>query len=125
MQHDKAWDIKTACSELGLQSDLCNFHALKENIMSYPDLKIFINPILTALKSIMSSWHNIVRASMVQSFYKYLYNDIPFVSAQKKNSFKDYLNTYWSRSAWQTTLTAETAYLVQGTRQAKSTLVNR
>ena len=82
--------------------------------MSYPDLKIFINPILTALKSIMRSWHNTVRASMVQSFYTYLYNDIPIVSAQSKNSFLDYLNylTYWFRSAWQTMFTAETAFLV-------------
>ena len=52
---------QNSSSELVLQSDLCNFHALKalkEKTMSYPDLKIFINPILTALKSIMRSWHN-------------------------------------------------------------------
>ena len=29
VQHDKAWDIKTACGDLSLNSDLCNFHALK------------------------------------------------------------------------------------------------
>ena len=76
MQHDKARDIKTACSELALQSDLCNSHALKdlcnshalkdlcnshalkalkEKIISYPDLKIFINPILPVLKSVKLS----------------------------------------------------------------------
>ena len=87
-------------SELALQSDLHNFlaqKALKEKIMSYPDLNTFINPILTALKSIMRSWHYqyTVRAGMVQSFYMYLYNYIPIVSIQTQNSFKDYLNTYW------------------------------
>ena len=54
MQHDKAWDIKTACSAVALQSVLSDCHALKalkEKIMSYPDLKIVINPIVTALKS--------------------------------------------------------------------------
>ena len=41
IQHDKAWDIKTACNALILLSDLCNFHvlqALKDKIMTYPDL---------------------------------------------------------------------------------------
>ena len=80
--------------------------------MSYPGLKILIKPILTALKSVMRRWHKTVRASMVQSFYTYLYNDIAIVSAQTKNSFQDYLNTYWFHSAWQTTFTAETAFLV-------------
>ena len=47
-----------------------------------------------------------------QTKNRYLNNDIPIVSAQTKNSFQDYLNTYWSRSAWQTTFTAETAFLV-------------
>ena len=80
--------------------------------MSYPNLKLFINPVLSVLKSVMRSWHKTVRASVVQSFYTYLYNDIPIVSAQTKNSFQDYLNTYWFRSAWQTTFTAGTAFLV-------------
>ena len=42
------------------QSYSFNCHALealKEKISSYPDLKIFINSILTALKNVMRSWH--------------------------------------------------------------------
>ena len=117
IQHDKAWDIKTACNDLILQSDLCNFHALqalKDKIMTYPDLKIVINPVITALKSVMRSWHKTVRASMVQSFFNYLTNEIPdyIVSVQSKNSFADYLDKCWFHSAWQTTFTAQTAMLV-------------
>ena len=112
IQHDKAWDIKTACNDLILQSDLCNFHALqalKDKIITYPDLKIVINPVLTALKSVMRSWHKTVRTSMVQSFSNYLTNEIPncIVSAQSKNSFADYLSKCWFHSPWQTTFNTE------------------
>ena len=27
VQHDKAWDIKTACGDISLNSDLCNCHS--------------------------------------------------------------------------------------------------
>ena len=112
-QHDKAWDIKTACNDLILQSDLCNvlaLQALKDKIVTYPDLKIVINPVLTALNSVMRSWHKIVRKIMVQSFFNYLTNEIPnyIVSAQSRNSFANYLNKCWFHSPWQTTFTAET-----------------
>ena len=80
MQHDKAWDIKTACGDLSLNSDLCNCHALKalkEKRMSYPNLKIVINPVLTALKGVMRIWHETVRSSMVHPFFNFLNNCIP------------------------------------------------
>ena len=117
VQHDKAWDIKTACGDLSLNSDLCNFHtlkALKEEIMSYPDLKIVINPVLTALKGVMRSWHETVRTSLVHSFFNFLNNCIPqyVVSVRTKNSFARYLNMYWFQCAWKTTFTAEVAFLV-------------
>ena len=51
---------------------------------------------------------------MVQSFYTYLYNDIPIGSAQTKNSFQYYLKLILRLAGFvvQTTFTAETAFLV-------------
>ena len=51
--------------------------ALKDKFRTYPNLTIFINPVLAALEIVMRSWHKPAWTSIVHSFFDYLTNEIP------------------------------------------------
>ena len=117
IQHDKDASLLNASKGMKTKSSLCNFHALQRirdmlKKPMYRELHKFLEPIMFGFKCIMRTYNTQSRKSMQDSYVDFINDAIPgdIVSQEEKESFVDYLKTFWFNSRWCDTYTAEVMY---------------